>query len=354
MPGLGLRGRRFSELNQVRLGVIALVTIVAMVVVALNIGAIHRHLSDQTYSADFAQGAGLADGDKVEVSGMVVGSVDRVELAGDHVHVTFSAHGIHLGSTSTAAIKTANVVGTRFLQIEPSGDGEADDIPQSRTSVPFNLEAALSDLTTTTGRLDTTSIARAMDTLSTTLHGTPTALHSTLVGISRISETINSRDAALSRLLDSADGVSRVLSQRSRQLIRVMANGGTFLRALDERRVTIHALLSDARAVSTQLVGLIHDNRGELGPVLHRLRAVIRLLRTNQSSLTFMESHFGGFARNLGESVGGGPFFYGYIQNIVPTQDLPALPGVVKGLGGAVGGTLGGTLGGVLGGKRHR
>lgn len=321
-----LNGRRFSELDPGRVGVFGAMALLLLVVGALRVGPIRDALTGSTYAADFAQAAGLRAGNDVRVSGLTVGRVDGVALEGTHVRVTFTVRGVSPGAESTAAIKTANAVGSRFLSLTPLGTGHLGTIPVARTSVPYSLTGALSDLTRTAQRIDVPQLVRAMNAVSDTFAGTPQAVTGTLRGLGELSAAVASRNGALSDLLHHADGVSRVLAQRSQQITGLMRDGDLVLQELVKRRVTIHALLVDIQAAGRQLSGVIRDNDARLAPALSRIDRVVALLQDNERALDFVLGHLGGFTRNLGEAVGGGPFFYGYVQNITPTNLVP-VPG---------------------------
>ena len=328
--------RRFSEMNQVKVGITCLVALALVLTVALRLNAITRMLSGGQYTAQFAQASGLRTGDHVQVSGMKVGTVEGIKLVGTTVQVTFSAEDVHLGRSTRAAIKTANAVGKRFMALEPAGSGTLEAIPVARTSVPYDLNSALSDLTTTSSEIDVDQLASSMDSIATTFRDTPEALAGALRGLSRLSASIGSRDAALSRLLQSADGVSGVLAQRSDQIVQLMSDGNSIFRELTARRAVIHQLLLDTRSLSVRLNRFLADNRAALGPTLASLDRTTDLLRRNDKAIAFMLQHLGAFGRNLGEAVGSGPGFVAFVQNIPPTEFLPVIPGLVHGKAGGL------------------
>ena len=61
---------------------------------------------------------------------------------------------VQLGDRTRAAIKTSSAVGERYLALSPAGSGELTRIPLPRTSVPYDLNTALADVTTDTAELD--------------------------------------------------------------------------------------------------------------------------------------------------------------------------------------------------------
>ena len=319
--------------NTVRIGVAGLAVLVGLTLLALNAGAIIRTFTTTTYHAAFAEAGGLAAGDTVRIGGLVMGSVQAVTLAGAQVEVTFSVrHGGHLGTGTGAAIRTATVLGTRYLALLPSGPGTLPagaTIPLARTRSPYSLTGILSTLTDKAGAIDTAQLARSFDTIAHALAGAPPALRSALGGVRALSETIASRDAALGRLLRSASAVTGVLAQRSHQISALVTDGNKLLNTLYQRRAEIRLLLVNVTAVMNQLKGLSLDNSRQLGPALSQLAGVLAVLKKNARNITEAIAGLHRYAGGLGEVVGGGPWFYAYLQNIVPSNLAPAVPGLL-------------------------
>jgi phospholipid/cholesterol/gamma-HCH transport system substrate-binding protein len=322
--------RRFAEMNRARIGVIGVAVIVGLALLALNSGVVIRDVSTTTYHAELAEAGGLAGGDQVRIGGLAMGTVESVSLAGNHVDVAFSVrHGGHLGADTGAAVQTATVLGTKFLAVRPSGPGTlagGATIPLSRTQSSYNLTDILSTLTTKSGAINTGQLARSFDTLSSTFADSPPELRSMLNGLSSLSETIASRDAALGQLLSNAGSVTGVLAARSGQIGTLITDGNQVLNTLYQRRDEIHLLLVNVTAVVDQLRGLAADNQAQIGPALDQLQGVLNLLNNNAENITQSIAGLQRYSLGLGDVVGGGPWFYAYIQNIVPTNLLPSVP----------------------------
>lgn len=322
--------RRFAEMNTVRIGVIGVAVVAGLALLALNSGIVIRDLSTTTYHAELAEAGGLTGGDQVRIGGLTMGTVQAVTLAGNHVDVTFSVrHGGHLGGNTRAAVQTATVLGTKYLAVLPSGPGTLPagaTIPLSRTQSPYNLTQILSTLSTTAGAINTGQLARSFDTISSALANAPPELRSTLNGVRNLSETIASRDAALSQLLSNAGAVTGVLAARSSQIGTLITDGNQLLNTLYQRRYEIRLLLVNVTAVVDQLRGLAADNQAQIGPALSQLQGVLTLLNNNAENITQAIAGLQRYALGLGDVVGGGPWFYAYIQNIVPTTLQPTIP----------------------------
>ncbi|HKY58897.1 MAG TPA: MCE family protein [Aeromicrobium sp.] len=313
--------RRDARLAQI--GLIGVVALALATFLILNLGVVSRFWTAAPYEADFAHASGLKSDDPVEISGMRVGSVDEVRINGTHVTVTFHTDEVRLGNRTRAAIKTSSAVGERYLALTPAGSGELKRVPLSRTSVPYDLTAALADVTTDTTELDVDQLADALDAVSGTLSETPDSFRDALSGVHKFATVVADRDEALGRLLADTSSVSDLLADRSTTIATLMEDGDDVLDELHDRRATIHALLVSTRELSAQLTAALRENRAQLRPALDQLNDVATVLNRHEKSLNFLIDHLGGYARNLGEAVGGGPFFYGYVANLVPTNLIP-------------------------------
>ena len=211
-----------AERNRLAVGATGIVLIIATVVAAFSYDKIPFIKGTSDHQAYFADAGGIKTGSDVRVSGLGVGRVSGIHLEGAKVRVDFTVRdGVELGDRTEAAIKTETVLGTKVLELTPRGDRNLDGpIPIERTTSPYDLPAALGDLTTTISGLDTTQLSSALTTLAQTFKNTPPDLKLALEGVARFSDTLGTRDAKLRQLLADANKVTSVLAKRSDQIAR--------------------------------------------------------------------------------------------------------------------------------------
>ncbi len=113
----------------------------------------------------------------VQVGGIRVGRVDDVSLVesdggDDKVMVTFDIDkGVDFGPESRASIEVLNLLGEKYLDLQPAGEGQMAEnavIPLDRTESAYDIVGVFSDLTTTTERIDTDRLAKALDVVGDT------------------------------------------------------------------------------------------------------------------------------------------------------------------------------------------
>ncbi|MFD4142666.1 MCE family protein [Streptomyces sp. NPDC058572] len=317
----------FRDRSPVAIGAVGVTTLALLAVAAFNADSLPLIGDGETYSAAFSEAGGLKPGDEVRIAGVKVGKVDEVDLDGDHVKVTFRVKGEpEFGARTGAAIRVKTILGAKYLALQPKGPGQlapGSEIPLDRTVAAYDVVAAFSDLTTTTEKVDTARLAKALDTISTTFEDSPEDVKASIKGLSKISRTVASRDAALRELLDHANGVTAVLSERSDEFATLVRDGDKLFKEITRRRAAIHALLKSSATLGVQLSGLVQDNKKEIGPALKGLGRVVAMLERNQASLDRSVQLLAPYVRVFTNTLGNGRWFDSYIQNMVAAPVVP-------------------------------
>ncbi|WP_041315057.1 MCE family protein [Mycobacterium sp. JS623] len=314
--------RPLSERNRVVVGAVGILILIVAVVAVFSYDKIPFIKGTSDYSAYFSEAGGIKPGSDVRVSGLGVGRVFSIHLDGAKVLVDFTVRdGVELGDRTEAAIKTETVLGTKYLELTPRGDGSlAGPIPLERTKSPYDLPDALGDLTTTISALDTTQLSSALTTLADTFKDTPPDLRIALQGVARFSDTLNTRDAQLRNLLANANKVTAVLAKRSDQIASLVANANALLAELLSQRDSVDALLNNLIAVSHQISGVVNDNRTQLKPALDKVNGVLGILDNRKKELQRTLYLLRRYAMSFGEVLGSGPFFKASLVNLAPGQ----------------------------------
>ena len=317
---------RYHAPQLVRAGFLGAVLIVLVILVGLAPQQLWSMATSIRYQALFSEAGGLAGGNDVTVSGVKVGRVSNIALRNGDALVTFTIKGtVQLGSDTTAHIRTGTVLGRRVLTLESAGPGSmhaSDVIPLSRTSSPYSLTDALSDLTTNTAGTDTQALNQSLDTLSETIDAIAPQLGPTFDGLTRFSQALNSRDKSLGDLLKGADDVTRILSQRSQQVNTLILNANQLLEVLVARRQAIVNLLANTSAVAEQLSGLVHDNEAKLAPTLQKLNSVTAMLEKNNDNIAKAIAGLSKYQITQAETVANGFYYDAYVANLLPAQIL--------------------------------
>ena len=316
----------FRERNPVVVGAISLTVVALVVLAAFRAQDLPVIGGGDTYYAAFAESGGLKANDEVRIAGVRVGKVEDVALDGDHVKVTFRIEsGSGFGTDTRAEIKVKTLLGAMYLGLVPAGAGQlqkGSEIPVDRTSSPYDVVEAFSGLAKTTERIDTDRLATSLTTLADLTRNTPEEFQQALSGVSRLSANIAARDDKINTLLKNLERVTTVLDDRDQDIVGLMKQSDVLFRALVARRESVHALLESTSLMSKELTVLVRQSRADLKPALEHLDNVIAVLNKNEDNLDNSLRLMAPFYRVFASTLGNGPWFDTYIQNLPPVPQV--------------------------------
>jgi phospholipid/cholesterol/gamma-HCH transport system substrate-binding protein len=156
-----IRNLRLPRLSRASVIIGALVVVLALVVAYVGYRLFEK-LTNNTVVAYFPQANALYSGDSVEIMGVKVGAVDKIEPVGDKMKVTFHyANKYKVPADAQAAILNPTLVASRLIQLEPPYKGGpvlANNavIPIERTRVPTEWDELRNTVTNIISKLGPT------------------------------------------------------------------------------------------------------------------------------------------------------------------------------------------------------
>lgn len=324
---------RPTDARILRLGVITLVLMALISAATFNLGKFPG-FRGTTYYAEFSDASGIHKGNIVQVGGIRVGRVTDVTLDGDRVKVRFELKGdVEFGKQSKASIKVLNLLGEKFLDVQPEGQGQlasGGTIPVERTQSAYDIVGVFTDLTTTTEQIDTTQLSTALDTVADTLDVSAPEIRASFDGIARLSRSVAARDAEIQSLFESSRSVSKVLSERSQDIVSLMKSSDLVFKELTQRREAVHALLVNARTLAQELRGLVKDNEKQIGPALREVDGLVSFLVSKKKKIKETLAALGPYVSILSNIIGTGPWFDAYASNLLALPTGEFVPGTVQ------------------------
>ena len=317
----------FRSRNPVIIGAVSLAVITVLILGAFRAQDLPLIGGGDTYYAAVSESGGLKANDEVRIAGVRVGKVEKVELAGDHVRVTFRVKtDSAFGAETAASIRIKTLLGAMSLALEPAGSGQlrADaEIPQERTTSPYDVVKAFSGLAETSEEIDTDRLAESLTTLADLTRNTPEEFRGALDGVARLSSNVAARDDKINSLLQNLDRVSTVLHDRDQDIVALMDDADVLFRALVQRRQAIHDILVSTSRLSEELTLLVRQSRADLKPALTSLERVVQVLNKNEDNVDNSLRLMAPFYRVFTNTLGTGPWFDTYIQNFPPVPQNP-------------------------------
>ena len=321
----------FVERNRIVVAIVGLVAMTIVFLVTFNAASLPIIGGGKIYSAKFAEAGGLKEGNEVRVAGVKVGKVTDISLDGTVVEVKFRADVDTLGDQTSAAVKVKTMLGQKYLSLDPLGRGTLNGpIPMARTTTPYDVNAAFSDLSDAVGEIDTAQLESSFDALSTAFKDTPESVRGMVEGLTSLSRTISSRDKELAELLESTSKISGTLKDRNAEFAKIINDGSLLLDELEQRRDTVSAMLDGTSRLGTELQGLVKDNEDQLRPALAKLDRVAEILQDNQDNLDSALKKLGPYYRVLTSALGNGKWVDSYVCGLFDDNQRPLLENDVE------------------------
>ncbi len=321
-----------NDARVLRLGVITLVVMAVLSAATFNLSKFPG-FRGTTYYAEFSDASGLHKGNMVQVGGIRVGRVSDVTLDEDRVLVKFEIDDgdVDFGPDSTASIEVLNLLGEKYLDLQPSPEGQLESggkIPLDNTVAAYDIVGVFGDLTTTVEDIDTTQLTEALDVVSQTMNDSAPEIAASFDGIARLSRSVSQRDEQIQTLFESSQQVTKVLERRSADIVDLMRHSDLVFKELRSRKAAIHRLLVNARVLAIELRGVAEDNEEQIGPALAEVDDLLGMLVARRDQLKATLHQVGPYVEILSNIIGTGPWFDALAINIAsfPTGEFTPEP----------------------------
>ncbi|WP_067886403.1 MCE family protein [Nocardia vaccinii] len=323
VPLPGFLGNKF-----LRLGLLA-----AAVVVVLLVGSsalTQAKLGDKTIHAEFEQAAGLRAGATVDVSGIEVGSVRAVRLAGTEVVADLRVRrDLRLGPDAEAAIKLETILGRLHVDLTPgNGNGLPDNtIHLSNTSVPYNLSKVIRDPRYQQSfdrieQIDPQQMRTALDALDKQMGDSPQLAVQALNSIGELAKVIDDRKGEVDSLLKGMASVSKLASDNQNSVLMLLTRGEAIGAAVQKRQALLKRLLDNVAALSKLFQDMGLENNSQLGQTIRDLNTMSEGLQKNKDNLDRLYEIMPVTLRQFDNVLGNGPYGDVYAPWLFPDNWL--------------------------------
>ncbi|MBW3620238.1 MAG: MCE family protein [Actinobacteria bacterium] len=296
------------ERNQVTVGLVAAVVIAAATAFAVGLSG-GAFVPGYAVAVEFANAAGITEGDDVLVAGVRAGRVMDVRLEDGHIVIEVRTSA-ELPVDSHAAIVTENLLGARAVELVAGDDWDdlledspAAVIPIDRTRVPVDVPE-LGDATVELLQdADAAALTRLVTSLADVTEGQRDEVGRLLDGLTDVGRTVADDRDALVSLVGRARTVVDAVEDRDDDLVRTIDALGSTVDELAARRDAVRSLLHATRDASQLTGGLLRDHRAELDRVLLEADELVAIVDRHQVDLAHAVA-YGGVAFSGFASVG--------------------------------------------------
>ncbi len=335
--------------------------VVFLVITALVTYVLAATISNQSYGsvasykANFTDVTGLNEGDDVRIAGVRVGSVESIKILkrkGDTsvAQVGFSVQKSRpLPVSITAAMRYRNLVGQRYLDVEPAAGGSTKilkpggTIPLSQTTPAVDLTVLFEGFQPLVQGLNGTQINELAYEVIQTFQGEGGALVKLLSNLASLTNALADKDKVIGEVIDNLSSVLGAVAQRDSELSNLIIQLKSFVSGLAQDRTTIGNSITGINNLATSTAGLLTQIRAPLKADVTALTGLASNLVKNSSSVQYLLD-------NLAPTVGGlirtaqyGSWFNFYLCSVSGSVSIGSgatalnipLTGLVKGTQGS-------------------
>lgn len=244
---------------------------------------LYKKMTTNTVVAYFSEALALYPGDRVQIMGVQVGNIDKIEPAGDKMKVTFHyANKYKVPADATATILNPSLVASRVIQLAPAytGGPVLDDnavIPIERTQVPVewdDLRNQISELVTTLGPTKDQPkgpFGDALESFANGLEGKGEQINKTFRALSDAVTALNEGRGDFFAVLKSLALFVNALHKSDQQLVALNSDLATFTNSFANGDQEVANAVRDINTLLTTARKFVDDNGSVLSKDIQNL-----------------------------------------------------------------------------------
>ncbi|MGJ9422535.1 MCE family protein [Aeromicrobium sp. CF3.5] len=251
--------------------VFLVVTVLATTVLASTIRNDSGSGEGATYRAMFADATSVNVGDDVRVSGVKVGSISDVSLADNRLaRITFSVRkGVSLSRGTTAELRFRNLVGQRYISLEPPTQPGPDlpaghEFTTDETRPALDLTALFNGFQPLLQLLSPKDVNNLNAQIIAVFQGEGATVESLLSSTASLTSTLADKDQVIGELITNLSSVLDTVNQRSDQLDTTLITLDALVTGLAEDREVIGDTLDGLGSLTVSVSELLEDGRAPL------------------------------------------------------------------------------------------
>ncbi len=268
----------------VKVGIFTLAMILVAAFLIVVFGEF-RFSSDSSYHATFTDASRLKAGQDVRISGVPVGTVNKIKLNPDNtVDVAFDVNKRYQLYTSTrAVVRYENLVGDRYLEIT-SGPGELRKLPsgstisKENTQPALDLDALLGGLKPVLKGLDGNKVNEVSNAVMELLQGQGGALSNLLSTTSAFTQNLAARDQLIGDVINNLNTVLGTVDEKGTQFDASVDQLQKLITGLAEGRDPIAGAIGPLATAENDLTDMLQESRRPLQGVIENTRPLAQRL----------------------------------------------------------------------------
>jgi phospholipid/cholesterol/gamma-HCH transport system substrate-binding protein len=261
--------------------------VVILVLIAGFIGwRLYQKVTNTHITAYFPEALALYPGDRVQIMGVPVGAIDKIEPAGDKMKVTFHySDNYKVPANATASILNPSLVASRTIQLSPPYTGgpvlkDGAVIPLDRTQVPVEWDELRNSLDRILEGLGPTPeqpkgpFGDIIESAANGFAGKGKQFNETLNALSEAVTTLNSGRGDFFAVVRSLALFVNALYQSDKQFTALNTDLASFTNKFNNTNNEVSNALRDLNGLLTTTRQFLNENGGVLTHDINNLSDV--------------------------------------------------------------------------------
>ena len=265
------RRKRAFQVTVMKLSVFAVAMLLVMVGL-FSVFSNYQGRGTDTYSAVFTSASALKTGSRVQIAGVDVGSVQKVQLTRDNrARVTFTVNqDYRLPESVRVLIRYWNLTGDRYLELHP-GMGPRDvfrspgsEIPVSQTEPALDLDQLLGGFEPLFKSMNAADVNELTASLIAVFQGQGPALTQLLASTATLTDSLADRDQLIGDVIENLNTTLGTLDADREGVDQSIDRMQQLVSGLSGDREIIGESITQTSEATNSLAGLLSVTRPDL------------------------------------------------------------------------------------------
>ena len=329
---------------RIQLMVFLLITVVGVAFVGAKYAQLDKLLFDHDYrvSASFAESGGIFTGAEVTYRGHPVGKVGELKLLSDGVDVNLDIDKkFKIPNDLLAVVANRSAIGEQYVDLQPRRDDgpylqNNSKIARQDTAIPIDTTELLLNLDQLVNSVDKNSLRTTVRELGAALKGRGSDLQKIIDSSGKLIDDADANVLQTIKLINDGDTVLATQVAGGDAIKTWAKNLALLSDTLVSSDADLRQVIDQGSAASTQVTGLIEDNRADIAVLLGNLLTVsemtaVRLDAVEQLFVVYPAVAMGGYVVP-GKDPGTGHYdaHFGLVLGLTPPACRPGYGGTNK------------------------
>ena len=267
--------------------------------------------SPTVLTTNFPDASGLFNNFVVELKGVPVGTVGRIELTATGTRITMNIHpGTKVPGDVRSSIQIANDLGEQVVDLVPAHGGTAsplrsgDSVPAAPDQTPANVGQVVDAATKLLRAIPAGDLNKLISELAVSLKGRAGDLRTIVSAGTTFSEEFVAYQRQFTQLLANAPAALDAVTSVAPELQQDLVNTSALLQVLTDQKANLDTVFRQGSTAVTQIDQLVTSQAANIGCIFHDSADLLSNI-AEPTNLT-----------NLSQGLAGNQSFFGAVDHV--------------------------------------